>query len=262
MLNNNERRYLTMRKKGLAQAPSRRRLFLIAVISVATLASSRSPVSDGSHPQKELKVQVFCPHRVDTKRGENARISCFVENRAREALYLLAEPLALEGPLRKSEPYLYYPVDLERTENALRFDRKPRWFVMFRRVVHLDRKSFAHFVRLESGAKMGLNVRWLIPSQGDYPSPGEWISQIKLIYLDSVSRESLLKPGALPDDCRRDLLAGLSNAPVHSSLELGAERPVQAPRISQDGCGEVVSPAFKDVFSERFVLRVRKWHSG
>lgn len=231
-------------------------LVVSVTISMAfALILDRSKLAAATPESRGPKI--VCAALVKARGDSTARIDCTAKNTGRDTFYLVPQPVSLEGPLTKAAPYIYYSVDWDRAENVLRFNRKPRWGTLFHRVVHIERRSLAHLVRLEPGSAMSLAVLWPIPLNGCCPSPGDWVSQLKLIYLDSSSRIYLTGDGILPAACAKDLLAGTSAAPFKKILELPAIRVAPVARVSRDRCEKLISAALKSAFSNTFVLRVR-----
>jgi hypothetical protein len=202
-------------------------------------------------------LEVNCGSLILAARGDTARFSCMISNHGAAVAYLLQEPLVLEGPISKDKLYLYHPVDGERAENTLRFDRDPRWGILFHRVVHLEKKSLENFAQLGPGTSVRLTIRWQVPKDGSYPSVGDWIAQVALIFLDQGSLSETQPETSLGPECRVPLLKRLNGSPILSSLELPAIRGESGDRESSDVCLQSLSRAFKHVFSEQFKLRVR-----
>jgi hypothetical protein len=240
MLNHNSRRFVP------AVA------LLTTGLALVSFSFSSAPKPTGS----EAVLKVSCPKFLKTRKSRTLQCPCTLKNTGRSRIYVLSESVALEGPRDKADDYVYRAVDVERAENVLRFNRTPRWGLLFRKTIHLDRASFGRWARVEPGASTSLQVLWSIPTDGAYPATGDWKAQLKLVYLDSDSAQALQRESVLPEDCKRDFLRGLASAPSPASLELRAVWTDPKPRLVQDRCSDVVSAALIDVYSEMFTLRV------
>lgn len=211
----------------------------------------------GESRQVSSAPRVTCPALVPAVKGQTATLPCVVVNTSGKTLYLLAEPFTLEGPKRASDPYIYFAVAGERIENVLRFDRNPHWGILIKPAVHIERSSLRRLVRIEPEATMRLAVLWEIPSDATYPSLGDWVAQLKIVFLDEAKLTELGANPALSPSCRSDLLSGVKGAAENSSLELKTTRPKPGARYEYDGCRDVISEAFQHAFSDRIKLRVK-----
>jgi hypothetical protein len=215
------------------------------------------------------------------------KISCTIQNRGRTSIYLLNEDPVLEGPRAPNVPYIYRCTGCGRYgrhENTLQYNRLEVGTldlpVLFHPTIHLHLKDVKRLVRVEAGAKTDLKLTWQL-ERVQFPSVGEWLIQLKMIYLSADEAGDLLQKGALPPVCHAVLAQALGASGMpQNPLELVPFReadvvfnldakgkpipndpPVSpSPRESKgsayNGCYDVISERFQDVFSATWVLRV------
>jgi hypothetical protein len=258
-------------------------LYLAALLSSAnTCLALAAPVDT---------VLLSCPASAAVKVGSVMKVNCTVQNRGREPVYLLNEDPVLEGPRAPNVPYVYRCTGCGkygRHENTLQYNKREVGTldlpVLFHPTVHLRLKDLKRLVKVGAGTTRGVKLTWqLDPLQ--FPSVGEWLVQLKLIYLSTVDAGSLLQKRDLPPICRAVLAQALGGSAPRAGLAQGSlelvpfrgpdifvgldakGKPIpnnppssSAPRkskgVSYDGCHDVISEQFRDTYSNVWLLKI------
>lgn len=261
-------------------------LYLAALLSSANTCLAQAPVD---------MVLLSCPASTAVKAGSVMKVNCMVQNRGRHPIYLLNEDPVFEGPRAPNVPYVYRCTGCGkygRHENTLQYNKREVGTldlpVLFHPTVHLRLKDLKRLVKVEAGATRGLKLTWQLDHL-QFPSVGEWMVQLKLIYLSAVDAGSLLQKRDLPPICLAVLVQALGtsgSAPraslAQGSLELVPFRgpdifvgsdakgkpipnnppispaPGKSRGVAYDGCHDVISEQFRDAYSNVWVLKLSR----
>lgn len=184
-------------------------------------------------------------------------ISCHVINARHTPIYLLLDDLILEGPVKSIPEYLYMPLGGFRYENVLQYHQKSMGSLEFGELFDpwttIKLKKLDRLTLLEKGVKRDLSIDWFILN-GEYPREGKWIARLSLLYLPQATASQLLRKGDLPPVCR-SLLSKALNAAAQSDTDLlRASRQLGGREFIVDGCHDVISRAFRHLFSNTFEI--------
>lgn len=260
-----------------------RRLFLVIAVTVATDSSCLGQQSSND-------VRLSCPAGLSIKAGALLKLDCTAENHAKSPVYMLYQDPVIEGPRAPKIPYIYLCTGCGkygRRENTIQYNRAEVGTldlpILFHPTIHVPLKDLKNLVRFEAGAKRNVTVTWQL-DRSQFPLAGEWLVQLKMIYLSTESVDNLLRLGSLPPICRSVLARAVGRAEAappkispskpralvpfrvadifavsdDASIPKSPPSPVAKRRERiYDGCHDVISEEFKDVFSNVSNLRVQ-----
>ncbi len=216
----------------------------------------------GAAQKPLLMPRLDCAESLIAKVQERLRLDCRLVNSGEDDLYLLIDRLSLEGPIGGKIPYLYVLIDWDRKENVLQYNFAAKKTLdlpsLFHPLAHLTMEDLDKLVLIRRGAGQDVTIYWQFPPGPDYPSAGNWLARVKLIYLTARDAAHLLQPKILTAACRLRLREGLERSTVPREIVLEAKHLSEARGWADDGCRDVISDKFQHLVSKTITLRVKE----
>lgn len=256
--------------------------FLVTLLSLAALASIGNTCSVQAQTGEVL---LSCPANAEARAGSAVKVSCTLQNLGKRSIYLLNQDPVLEGPRAPEVPYVYRCTGCGRYgrhENTLQYNKAEVGTldlpILFHPTIHLRLKDLERLRKLGAGEKRDVQLSWQLDRE-QFPLLGEWLTQLKLIYLPASEATDLLRRDLSPI-CRAVLRRALDKGDGHSPLKLvpfrepdtlsnfdaaGNQIPNKPPSspapsksrgVAYNGCQDVISERFQDVFSNVWKLKV------
>jgi hypothetical protein len=215
--------------------------------------------ADGTPADGTPAVTLACFSRRVVAAETIITIDCQLTNPTSVSLYVLADPLILEGPTKVEGNYLHRATGGNRFENVLQFNRSSELTLdlpyQIKPAVHLPLKSLSNLVKVRKSGSTNLRSRWKL-EMAELPDRGAWIMRVKLIYLPADKASTILSGDTLTPVCREILARSLARSQAPREIALDAVRHLPNRRYTFDGCRDVISREFMHLWSNTMTIEV------